>query len=89
MTLNKNKTGLVLGYLFAIVHLIWVVLVAIIPNALQNCVDWIFSIHGIEPVWIITEVTLVNAVLLIITTFVSGYIMGWVFAAINNLVHKK
>ena len=87
--MNKNKTGLVLGYFFALLHLIWAILVALIPVQLQTGINWVFKLHGLEPVWTITSMTWLNAIMLVIMTFVSGYIIGWAFAWIHDLGHKK
>ena len=78
--MEKNKVGLALGGFFAGVHLIWALLVAIIPNALQTYFNWIFNLHGITPIIEITGMTLMNAITLVIVTFIVGYIIGWVFA---------
>jgi hypothetical protein len=80
--MNKNKIGLTLGYLLAGIHLIWAILIASIPNAVQTFFNWIFKIHGLAPVIQITYMTLANAILLVITTFVIGYILGWLFACV-------
>jgi len=87
--LDKNKTGLVLGLFFAIVHAVWAVLVLVIPGNLQNFIDWAFNLHFLEPVYTITSFNLVNAILLLIVTFVCGYVLGWIFAAVWNKLVKK
>jgi hypothetical protein len=87
--LNKNQIGLIVGLFLAIVHAVWAVFVAITPGALQKFLDWIFGIHFLEPVWVLTAFNLVNAVLLVGVTFVCGFILGWVFAAIHNWLAKK
>jgi len=87
--LNNSKTGLVLGLFFAIVHAVWALLVLIIPANLQNFIDWAFKLHFLEPIYTITSFNLVNAVLLLIVTFVCGYVLGWVFAAVWNKLVKK
>lgn len=78
--MEKNKIGLALGSFFAGIHLIWTVLVALIPSTLQTYFNWIFALHGIRPIIVITTMTLMNAIALIIVTFVFGYIIGWLFA---------
>ena len=86
--LGKNKTGLSLGILFAIVHAVWILAVAVMPGTLQNFLDWMFKLHYIESVWVLTSFNWLNALLLLIVTFVAGYILGWVFALAHNLHHK-
>src|SRR3989344_6097565 len=71
--LEKNKIGLVVGLFLAIIHAIWSILVAIIPNGLQSFLDWRFGIHFLEPVLKLTEFNFMGAILLIIIAFISGF----------------
>jgi len=87
--LNKNKIGLILGILLGGFHLIWSLLVALIPKQLQIFFNWIFTLHSIRPVWIITQFNLVNAIILVVLTFAIGYIIGWAYAYFHNIFHKK
>ncbi|MDD5192467.1 MAG: DUF5676 family membrane protein [Candidatus Nanoarchaeia archaeon] len=89
MKLDKCKIGLIVGIFFAVVHAVWAILVGVIPGVLQNFLDWIFNLHFLEPVWILTSFNLLNAVMLVIITFICGYIIGWVFALIWNCLAKK
>ncbi len=89
MMLKNNKVGLALGIFISFIHLIWILLVAIIPSGLQSLIDWIFTIHSIKPVYTILPIVWLNALYLIVLTFVVGYILGWLFAFIHNLVVKK
>lgn len=86
MKLDNNKLGLTIGIFAALCHLIWTIAVAI---GIQKFVDWILLLHSISLELTLTSVVLLNAVLLIILAFVGGYIFGWVFAAIWNMVNKK
>lgn len=83
--LNKNQIGLTLGIFAALVHLIWLIAVAI---GIQAYVDWILLLHSIQLNLILTNVVLLNAVLLIIIAFIGGYVVGYVFAAIYNWAGK-
>ena len=85
--LNKNKIGLILGFLFAIIHFVWSVFVAVFPSGLQSFLDWIFKLHFLNSIYTLTTFNFVNAILLIVVTFVVGYIIGWVFAALWNKMH--
>ena len=86
---DKNKIGLIVGLFFAIVHAVWALMVAIIPSTLQSFLNWIFELHFILPIWILTAFNFVDALTLVIITFISGYIFGWVFAAVYNWFVKK
>ena len=87
--LDKNKTGISVGLFFAVIHAVWALMVAIIPSVLQSFLDWIFNIHFLEPIWILTTFDFVDAILLVIVTFVIGYVLGWVFGWAHNFHHKK
>jgi len=87
--LDKNKTGLVVGCFFALVHAVRALLILLIPNQLQLFLNWIFNIHMMEPVFVLTAFNWISALMLIVTTFIIGYIVGYVFSAVNNLIIKK
>ena len=87
--IDKNKIGLAVGFFMALAHAVWSLCVAVIPSYLQTFLDWVFKLHAIEPVWILTAFNFMNAILLVIVTFIFGYIVGFVFAWLHNLVHKK
>lgn len=83
--MNKNKVGLTLGIFAGLIHLVWVIAVAI---GVQKYVDWILLLHSIRLDLILTSVVLLNAVFLIIIAFIGGYVVGWVFAALYNWIGK-
>jgi hypothetical protein len=84
--LNTNKIGLSFGLCLAVLHLVWSFFVGVIPNALQSFIDWVFVLHSIQPLYIIMPFSFWNTVLLVIITFVFGYIIGFVFATLHNLL---
>lgn len=87
--LGINKIGLIVGVFLAVIHLIWALLVLIIPAFLQSFLDWVFNIHFIKPVWVLTAFNLMDAIFLVVLTFIAGYIIGALFACIFNWLHKK
>lgn len=84
--LNKNQVGVTLGIFAAVCHLVWLVAVAL---GIQKFVDWILLLHSIQLDVILTQVVILNAVLLVVLAFIGGYIVGWVFAALYNWAGKK
>ena len=88
--IDKNVAGIVLGIFFALIHAVWLLFVAITPMGLQRFITWVLDLHHIAmPFSIITPFNFLNALLLVIVTFVFGYIFGWVFAAVWDWkVHK-
>ncbi len=87
--LDKNKIGMAFGIFLAVFHAAWALMVAVIPETLQSGLNWIFRMHFLEPVWILTQFNFSYAILLVVFTFIVGYILGWVFAWAHNLSHKK
>jgi hypothetical protein len=83
--MNKKQVGLTLGLFAALIHLVWLIGVAI---GIQKFIDWILLIHSIRLDLVLTNVVLLNAVLLIVIAFIGGYIVGWVFAAMYNWAGK-
>jgi hypothetical protein len=77
--MTKNQMGLVFGFFLAIVHVIWLVLVALIPVGMQAFVDWVFALHGMSIALLITSVTWNGAISLVLLTFVIGYVSGFIF----------
>lgn len=83
--INKNKAGLVVGLSVALWHLIWSLLVAF--GVAQEIINWIFRLHFIQPPYTITAFSISTALMLILVTFLSGFVMGWVFGALWNWLH--
>ncbi len=80
--INPNKLGLVLGMLFALLHLLWVLLVA--SGFAKQFMDYALSLHFMSDVYSINVFNISTAAMLLIFTFVSGYVLGWIFAKIWN-----
>jgi hypothetical protein len=72
-------------------HLLWCLVIAIMPTTMQNFLNRILSLHFLNPIYIINPdyVTFLHALTLVIFTFVVGFIIWWVLAALWNLLHKK
>ncbi|MBS3078827.1 hypothetical protein J4218_01775 [Candidatus Pacearchaeota archaeon] len=83
--LSPNKLGLTVGLFAALAHLVWSIAVAL---GIQKLVDWILLLHSIKLDLVLTNIVILNAILLIIVSFVGGYIFGAVFALIYNYVAK-
>jgi len=85
--INCNKTGLALGLLFGILHLGWAILVLL--GLAKPLMDWILGLHFLSIEYRLLGFDWIIAILLVLVTFVIGYIAGCVFALIWNWVHKK
>jgi hypothetical protein len=85
--INKNQLGLTLGIVFTILHVLWVI--AVLVGLGKIIADWMHIVHFISETHTITAVSLGNVAIGIIIAFVSGYVLGWVFAALWNSVGDK
>lgn len=84
-----NKTALAVGLFMGGIHAIWALMVAIIPNTLQSVLDWIFNVHFIEPIWVLTAFNLLDALFLVIVTFVIGYLATLLFLLFWKIAKAK
>ncbi len=88
MKLNAGKTALVVGSFVSFMHFVWL---AMVWSGLgQAYLDWILGLHQVSLSIRVLPFNLTNAVILLVVTFVAGYLMGWVFACIwNRLIKGK
>ncbi len=84
--LNPNKTGLIVGVFFGIVHLVWAVFVAL--GFAQAIMDWIYGLHFMSNPFYIVTFSAGTAILLVLVTFAVGYVFGSVFAMLWNAIKK-
>ncbi|MFA6447104.1 MAG: hypothetical protein WCW31_02490 [Patescibacteria group bacterium] len=85
--LSPNKVGLVLGALLVVFHLCWSILVAL--GWAQFVIDWIFTLHMIQPVYQIMPFSFGLMLGLLVMVFVIGYAMGYVGGLLWNFLHDK
>lgn len=84
---DENRLGLAVGGVFAAAHLIWAIMVLI--GVAQLYLNWIFGLHFItSPTFAIGAFDFVTAILLIVVTFICGYVIGWLGAFILNKIMK-
>lgn len=86
MKCDKNAAGLALGLLFAVLHILWVISVAI--GSAQGIMNWWQGLHFININFSILSFSFGKTLLLIVWTFVIGYILGWIFAWLYNKFTK-
>lgn len=87
--INRKRLALTLGILSLVVHFVWIVWVALIPQAMQSILDWLTQIGWIQPVFVIQPVTWIQAIALVVLSFVCAYIAGFVLAALFNELAKR
>lgn len=87
LKLDPRKTGLGLGSLAGLIHLIWSLIVAL--GMAQGWMDWIFSLHFLDNPFTVGSFDIVTAVTLIVVTSIVGFAVGFMFANIWNYWQKK
>lgn len=85
--MNANKVGLTLGSLFALVHLVWAILVRL--GFGDNILGGIMRLHFISCPAAIAPFSIGTAIFLVVIAFVGGYALGWLFAMFYNYYDKK
>lgn len=85
--LKNNHIALTSGSVFGIFHAVWALLV--VMGIAQPLLNWIFDLHMIENPYHVMSFDVGKAVMLVIFTFVVGYVVGLIFSMIWNIVVKK
>lgn len=86
LKLVVGKTALVFGFFVALMHAVWMLLIFL--GVAQFYLNWIFGLHLLSNPYLVLPFNFGTALMLVVFTFVVGYIMGWVFAFIWNRLHK-
>lgn len=84
--ISPNRAGLAVGAVFALFHLCWAMMIAL--GFAQPMIDFMLWLHMIKPFIVVDAFSIGRAVGLIVLTGVIGYLMGAVFAALWNWMHR-
>ncbi len=74
------------GGTVALIHLGWSLLVML--GWATGLMDFLFSLHFLSNPYVVQVFDLGKALMLVVVTGVFGYVMGWVFAWVWNMVKK-
>lgn len=85
--LDYQRTGLVLGLFLAGFHLVWSILV--LTGIGQWLLDLVLWAHMIHVQFVVGPFEIVAAAALIGITFVTGYLLGLMFAWFWNMLHRS
>ncbi len=80
---HVHKTGLVLGGLFGIAHAAWAV--AVLVGIAEPFLNWIFGLHFLNFPFTVDPFSFWNAAMLVVVTFIVGYVLGCVFGWLWNM----
>lgn len=86
-SLNQHKTGLALGALAGLWHVVWSVLVAL--GLAQPFINWVLALHMVQEPFSVLPFSFITAIELVAFAFIVGYIVGRVFAWLSNWAHKQ
>jgi thiamine transporter ThiT len=87
MALNPLRTGVVLGLVIGLWHLIWSGLVAV--GLAQKLLDFVLWAHFLNIAASITAFDPGLAATLLVATTTVGFATGWVFAVFWNRLHRQ
>ncbi|KKR95796.1 MAG: hypothetical protein UU47_C0025G0008 [candidate division TM6 bacterium GW2011_GWE2_41_16] len=80
---HSMKTGLMFGLFFALIHLVWAILIA--SQYAKPYMDWMLKLHFIQMPYMVLPFDLRTAAMLVGMTFVCGYIFGVLFSWLWNM----
>jgi hypothetical protein len=83
---NPNKAGLVLGTLMGGWHILWALLVVV--GWAQRVLDFVFWMHFLKPPYVVGTFDPKVALILILVTTATGYIVGYVLGLLWNWIHR-
>ena len=83
---NSIKIGITLGALLGVTHLLWALTVAL--GWAQPLMDFVFWMHFIRPLYVIQPFSLSTAIILVVVTSVTGFVIAFVFGVIWNRLHR-
>lgn len=85
--LSEHQTGLAFGVFLGLMHTGWALVVSL--GLAQTWLDFILGLHFLENPFIVAAFDMQKAVTLVAVTAGVGYVTGFVFAKVWNLVMTK
>lgn len=84
--MNAHKVGLTTGLFLALVHISWAALVA--AGLASQLISWILKLHFLIDHYTVQPFDATTAALLVGVAFVAGYVFGFIFASLWNLINR-
>lgn len=85
--LDTAKTALIVGTFVGLMHLVWALMVAF--GFAQAWMDFVLSLHFVNNPYTVASFDVTKALMLVVVTFAVGYLGGWIFAYLWNMLLKK
>lgn len=85
--LSEHQAGIAFGVFFGLMHAVWALVVYL--GFAQTWLDFVLGLHFLENPYVVSAFDLQKAVILVMVTAVIGYVAGFVFAKVWNLVMTK
>ena len=85
--LSEHQTGVALGTFFGLMHAVWALVVYL--GFAQIWLDFVLGLHFLENPLVVSAFDMQKAVTLVAVTAGVGYVAGFVFANVWNLVMAK
>ena len=85
--LSEHQMGIALGAFFGLMHVVWALVVYL--GFAQTWLDFVLGLHFLENPFVVSAFDMQKAVMLVAVTAGVGYVLGFVFAKVWNLVMTK
>ncbi len=86
--LDVGTVAFVVGLFTGGIHLLWSLMVMLGWG--QTYLDWIFGLHFLNNPFTVAAFNMSSAVVLVVFTFIVGYLLGWIFTWIwNRMIARK
>ncbi|MBL8645073.1 MAG: hypothetical protein JNK21_14150 [Rhodospirillaceae bacterium] len=84
--LNTGRVAVIFAAVIGGWHLFWSLLVA--AGVAQAILDFVFWMHMLKPAFSVEPFDFTKSATLVLVTAVLGYVIGWIFAWLWNVVHR-
>ena len=85
--LSEHQTGVAFGVFLGLMHAVWAMVASL--GFAQTWLDFVLGLHFLENPFVVSIYDMQKAVTLVAVTAAVGYVAGFVFAKVWNLVMTK
>lgn len=85
--LAEHQVGVAVGAFAGLAHAVWALLVYL--GLAQTWLDFVLGLHFLENPYFVSAFDLTKAATLVVVTAFVGYVVGFVFAKVWNMVMEK